>query len=211
MRWWNGVSRVKQYAAATLFAAAAFLPTRALAQDTTLASRTLGARSAPVTVYEMADFQCPYCRDFALQTFPTLKKEYIATGKVKWIFINFPLPMHGNAEPAAEFAMCAARQDRFWQTHDMLYGTQEQWEQLKDPVPFFMAKAGPIGLNRGTLTDCLKSGAGKKVVDADLQGDARAGAQSTPSFYIEGGMMAGNAPLQTFRKVLDSVYAAKKK
>ena len=75
-----------------------------------LAPRTRGAATAPITVYEMSDFQCPYCRRFALNTFPDLDREYIATGKVRWVFINFPLTMiHPNAAAAAEVAMCAAK------------------------------------------------------------------------------------------------------
>ncbi len=53
-----------------------------------------GSATAPITVYEMSDFQCPYCRRFALETFPTLEREYIATGKVRWVFVNFPLTTH---------------------------------------------------------------------------------------------------------------------
>ncbi|HRZ10316.1 MAG TPA: thioredoxin domain-containing protein, partial [Gemmatimonadales bacterium] len=76
------------------------LATPARAQDPT-AARTKGSASAPVTVYEMSDFQCPYCARFALDIFPTLEAEYIQTGKIRWIFVNFPLPMHPNATPAA--------------------------------------------------------------------------------------------------------------
>ena len=90
--------------------------------DAPLAGRSKGAASAPVTVYEMSDFQCPYCRRFALETFPTLEREYIATGKVRWVFVNFPLTsIHPNAVAAAEVALCAAQQGAFWQVHDLLY------------------------------------------------------------------------------------------
>ena len=91
----------------TLFTCAAAPVT---AQDPGLDARTKGAAKAPVTVYEMSDFQCPFCRRFAAETFPLIEKEYIATGKVRWIFINYPLTqLHPNAVPAAEFAACPAR------------------------------------------------------------------------------------------------------
>src|SRR5207247_112706 len=83
------------------------------------------AATAPVTVYEMSDFQCPFCKRHVDETFPTLEKEYIATGKVRWIFINLPLSsIHPNAVAAAEFAMCAARAGKFWPAHDALYRSE---------------------------------------------------------------------------------------
>ncbi len=204
------VQRQRPMVAAAVLLALGGLPGTAPAQDTTLAARTLGSKNAPVTVYEMADFQCPWCGRFARETFPAIKKEYIETGKIRWIFINFPIPsIHPNAMAAAEFAACAARQDRFWQTHDMLYDTQDKWDQLKDPVPYFLSEVPTLKLDRGQLQTCLQSGTGTKMVDEDLAGVARSGAHSTPAFYIEGGMMSGYAPIETFRPILDSVYKAK--
>lgn len=181
------------------------------AQDTLLAARTKGSASAPVTVYEMSDFQCPFCRRFATETFPTIEKEYIATGKVRWIFINFPLTsIHANAAAAAEFAACASRQNRFWPAHDLLYARQDQWATLKDPGQFFMAQAAGLGLKRDPLLACLQSGTGRQLVQSDAAGASRAGASSTPSFYIEGGMMAGAQPITVFRPILDSIVKQKK-
>jgi protein-disulfide isomerase len=194
----------------TLLILSGALAASASGQDTTLAARSMGSKTAPVTVYEMADFQCPWCGKFARETFPSIKKEYIATGKVRWIFINFPIPsIHPNAMAAAEFAACAARQDRFWQAHDMLYATQDKWDQLKDPAPYFLSQVPTLKLDRGQLQTCLQSGAGTKMVNEDLAGVARSGAHSTPAFYIEGGLMSGYAPIETFRPILDSVYKAK--
>ena len=185
-------------------------PLQAQGPDQSLAARTMGSKSAPVTVYEMADFQCPICRDFAIKDFPTIEKEYIGTGKVRWIFINLPLAsIHANAVAAAEFAVCASKQNRFWPTHDMLYQTHDAWENLKDPTPFFESKIASLGINQPTLMTCLKSGMAEAIVRDDASGAERSGAHSTPSFYIEGGMVEGHWPLPVFRHVLDSVYAAK--
>src|SRR5207245_2848170 len=72
-----------------------------------LAARTKGSSGAPITVYEMSDFQCPYCREFALNTMPKLERQYIRTGKVRFIYINLPLiNVHKNAAAAAQAAMC---------------------------------------------------------------------------------------------------------
>ena len=194
-----------------LLAALALAPLALPAQDTLLAPRTKGIATAPVTVYEMSDFQCPYCRRFAIETFPTIEKEFIATGKVRWIFINFPLvTLHPNAMAAAEFATCAAKQGRFWPAHDLLYAKQEAWAPLKDAGQFFMAQAPALGLKRDALLTCLQSGVARKLVEADAAGAVRAGAGSTPTFYIEGGMMAGAQPIAVFRPILDSVWQAKR-
>src|SRR5204863_3912242 len=86
-----------------------------------LAARSKGRPDAPITLYEMSDFQCPYCRAFALGTMPALEQEYISTGKVRLVYINLPLTsLHPNARAAAQVALCAARQDRFWAVHDLL-------------------------------------------------------------------------------------------
>ena len=96
-----------------------------------LASRAKGSAEAPMTVYEMSDFQCPYCRQFALETFPLLDSLYVETGKVRWVFINFPLTsLHPNAVPAAGMALCAAKQGAFWPIHDLLYQHQPDWAKL---------------------------------------------------------------------------------
>ncbi len=181
-----------------------------LAAQDPLDARTKGRADAPVTVYEMSDFQCPFCRRFATETFPTIEREYIATGKVRWIFVNFPLTqLHPNAVPAAEFALCAARQGKFWPAHDRLYADQERWADLRDPGAYFLSLVRPLTLDERQLLGCLQSGTARATVRQDAAGAVRAGASSTPSFYIEGGMMEGAQPIGVFRTVLDSIVKAK--
>lgn len=175
-----------------------------------LTARTKGAASAPVTVYEMSDFQCPFCRMFALQTFPALEREYVSPGKVRWVFINFPLTaIHPNAEPAAEVALCAARQDKFWDAHDVLFRTQPVWAPLKEPGQFFLTLADSAKLDRAAFLACLEKGDTRSEVEADANAAVRAGAQSTPTFYIEGGLLAGAQPPEVFRQILDSILKAR--
>jgi protein-disulfide isomerase len=183
---------------------------RASAKADPLASRSMGSPNAPITVYEMSDFQCPYCRRHALETFPTLEREYVATGKVRWVFLNFPLTsLHPNAAAAAQFAMCAANAGKFWPVHDLLYRNQEVWAPLKDPAPFLLTLADSAGIPRATMLQCLASPAARQAVEADAAGAARAGAARTPSFYVEGGMIEGAYPIAVFRQVLDSIYKVK--
>jgi protein-disulfide isomerase len=193
-------------------AATALCPASGMAQAQTLplTARMKGSATAPVTVYEMADFQCPVCKTFVTSVWPTLEKEYVETGKVRWIFINFPLPsIHANAVAAAEFATCAAKDGKFWPTHDMLYSTQDSWEKLKDPVPFFQSRMPSLGLKADAMNSCLTSGGAAAMVRDDAAGAERSGANATPSFYIEGGMISGLYPLAVYQRILDSVYKAK--
>jgi protein-disulfide isomerase len=197
-------------AAAALIALPAVLPAQQAGAP--LAGRAKGAPDAPVTVYEMSDFQCPYCRRFALETFPTLEREYIATGKARWVFVNFPLTsIHANAVAAAEVAVCAARQSAFWRVHDLLYTHQDTWAPLKEPGPFLATLADSAKISKKMLLSCLASPDTRSKIRADAEGSERAGATSTPSFYIEGGIMSGAQPIEVFRRVLDSVVATKRR
>ena len=186
------------------------LPFGASAQADRAAARTKGRPNAPVVMYEMSDFQCPYCRDFALETMPSLEREYIKSGKVRFTFINLPLTaIHRHAIAAAEVAMCAARQGKFWPVHDRLFQRQPEWAKRQDPGPYLLALADSAGVNHARLTDCLTSRATLPEIEADIKAAHRAGAQITPTFFIEGGLIDGAAPLAVFREVLDSVYRSK--
>ncbi|MEK6767897.1 MAG: thioredoxin domain-containing protein [Gemmatimonadota bacterium] len=180
-----------------------------LQQDDLIAARSKGSPAAPVTIYEISDFQCPYCAQFWRETLPALEREYVARGKVRFVFVNLPLPMHRNAVPAAELAMCAARQNRFWAVHDQLYRHQARWEGLTEPGSFFLALGDSAGANRDSLVVCVRSGATRDVVRSDAEGAYRSGARSTPSFYIEGGLLVGAQPIEVFRSVLDSIIRSK--
>ena len=172
-------------------------------------ARTKGSATAPVTMYIMSDFECPYCGDFARTTFPIIEREYVATGKMKVIFVNMPLPMHKNAEPAAEVAMCAARQNRFWQLHDLLFRHQSQWSDLDEHGPYFLSLGDSAGTDRASLTACLETAATRPLVKADYEGSVRTGAHGTPAFYIEGGLMSGDQPMDVFRPIFDSIIRVK--
>jgi protein-disulfide isomerase len=188
-------------AAASAADSAAFVP---------LALRSKGSATAPVTVYEMSDFQCPFCRRHALETFPALEREFVQTGKVRWVFLNFPITeIHPNATPAAEFSLCAAREGRFWPAHDVLFRQQEAWAKAENPVPLLTGYIDSIGASPERMLACLRDPSTRAALRHDAEGAARAGARSTPSFYIEGGLMVGAYPPEVFRQVLDSVHAAK--
>ena len=182
----------------------------AVAQSDPLAARSKGRRDAPVTLYEMSDFQCPYCRAFALVTMPQLEQEYITTGKVRLIYINLPLTsVHPNAQAAAQVALCAGRQDRFWAMHDLLFRHQDEWAKLPNPETFLLALGDSARLDHTALARCITAKETASEVEADAARARRAGAVSTPTFYVEGGLLEGAAPVSVFRAVLDSIYRTK--
>lgn len=176
-----------------------------------MSARSKGSPTAPVTVYEMSDFQCPYCRRHALETFPAIEREFVKTGKVRWIFVNYPLTsIHPNAVPAAAFAMCAAKFDKFWPAHDLLFLHQETWAPLKNPAPFLMTLADSLKLPKAAVASCLEKQETISLIKTDAEGAAKSGAQSTPTFYIDGALIIGAQPPELFRYVLDSLYRKKR-
>ena len=175
--------------------------------DLMLPARTMGNPKAPVTIYDLSDFQCPFCRDFWQQTLPALEQEYINTGKARLTFINLPIPqLHRNALAAHEVAMCAAAQHKFWPMHNLLYAHQNDWAGLRDPAAYFLALADSAQLDRGAFTACVASGRMQPLINAEREEAVTHGVQSTPSFIIDGALLSGFAPITVWRPVIDSIY-----
>jgi protein-disulfide isomerase len=167
-------------------------------------ARILGSATAPLWVVEVSDFQCPYCRQFHDQSYPELKRAYVDSGKVRIAYVNFPLSSHRNAWPAAESAMCAAAQDKFWQMHDVLFDTQKQWESLASPQPMLDSLAGAQGVELKAFRACVSGHLTKPMIEADIDRATKAGVESTPTFLIGGTMMSGAQPVANFRAAIDS-------
>jgi protein-disulfide isomerase len=130
-------------------------------------SRMKGEANAPVLVYEIADFQCPYCARFAVDVFRQIDSAYVKTGKVRWVFVNLPAPNHANAWLASEAALCAgAEAGRFWTMHDRLFGKPQEWLMLPDPAPVFARYAKEAGVSPDAYQACV---AGDRVASLILQ------------------------------------------
>lgn len=178
--------------------------------DPMLAARTKGSPDAPITIYEMSDFQCPFCLTFFKDYWPAIQEEYVETGKVKFTFLNLPLiSIHSHAAEAHEYAMCAAAQDQFWAMHDRLFETQETWSPMEDATPHFVMLAEQLDLDRAAFKQCIESGSVRSIVASDVRMAFQSGLSSTPTFIIEGGAVQGILPLDDWRTILDSIYAAK--
>src|SRR5881394_2068834 len=109
-------------------------------------NRIQGPASAKLFLVIASDFECPYCKMFHDQAYQQIIQEYAATGKVQLAFLNHPMRSHAHAQVAAEAAMCAAMQGRFWQMHDSLFAAQGRWAMLENPAPAFDTLAARVGL-----------------------------------------------------------------
>jgi protein-disulfide isomerase len=174
-------------------------------------ARIQGSPSAPLWVIEVSDFQCPYCKQWHDQTYDAFLTQYVKTGKVRLAYVNFPLQSHPFAWPAAEAAMCAGAQGKFWQMHDALFRTQTQWEALPSPTAAFDSLALASGVEGRRWRECISSGRMKSLIAADQDRASRAGANATPSFLIGDKILAGAQTIDDLRRVIDSALVKTKR
>ena len=165
-----------------------------------LGDRTLGKDDAPVTIVEYASMTCPHCAHFHETTYPELKKRYIDTGKVRFIFREFPLdPL---AAGASMLARCADK-DKFYPLIETLFQQQTKWA-VEKPIPQLMAIAKQAGIGEQTFNSCLSD---QKMLDAIQAEQKRAtdkfGVNSTPTIFINGRKQAGAATIEDLAKVID--------
>jgi protein-disulfide isomerase len=156
----------------------------------------IGNASAPVTIVEFSDFQCPFCQRVA----PTLKQIREKYGdKVRVVWKDFPLTqIHPQAFKAGEAAHCAGEQGKYWEYHDRLFGNQEalQPDNLKK-------HAADLSLDSATFNACLDSGKYGSRVTAGISQGTRLGVNSTPTLYINGRMLSGAHPYETIAAIID--------
>jgi protein-disulfide isomerase len=170
--------------------------------------RIRGAESAPIWLVEVSDFQCPFCKQWHDQSFATIDREYVQTGKVRLAYLNYPLTsIHKNAQAAAEAAMCASVQGKFWPLHESLFDSQAQWEGAENPMATFDSLAVAAGANRTAWNQCMTSHATAPLIEADRDRTSQAGVRSTPTFFIGDRRLEGAYPVDSFRVAIDAAIA----
>ena len=142
-----------------------------------------------------------------LLTVPEIKKNYIDTGKVRYIFRNFPLGFHANAQKAAEAVHCAGAQGSFWPMHDELFAAQSAWSGLADVTDTFAGYAADLGLDGAALRVCLESGRFAAQVAQEVKEGQAAGVGGTPSFLLNGQLMVGAYPYAEFERRIEAELA----
>lgn len=162
----------------------------------------LGDEDAPVTIVEFSDYECPFCGRFHTQTFGELKSKYIDTGKVKFVYRDFPLSFHPQAQKAAEAAECAGEQGKYYEMHEKLFT-----DGVQGGVASFKQFASQIGLNTGKFNDCIDSGKMVSEIRKDMADGAAIGVQGTPAFYVNGVEISGAQPFQVFQQIIDGQLA----
>jgi protein-disulfide isomerase len=162
-------------------------------------SPVFGPKHAKVTIVEWSDFECPFCGRVG-PTLEEIKKTY---GKqVRVAFRHQPLPFHPNAKPAAEAAMAAHEQGKFWQYHDKLFANQRALDRAS-----LEKYAQELGLNATKFKAALDSGKFRAKVEADAAAGSAAGANGTPTFFINGRQLVGAQPFPAFKAIIDEEIA----
>ncbi|MBI4456520.1 MAG: thioredoxin domain-containing protein [Acidobacteria bacterium] len=154
-----------------------------------------GSASAPLTIVEFSDFECPYCTRL-VKTLKEVEKHYAE--KVRLVFRQFPLANHPHAQKAAEASLCANEQDHFWEMHDLLFQEPKSLE-LGD----IKAKAAAIGVDTTSFNECLDSSRYAERVRQDVRDGSRAGVNGTPAMFINGRFIAGAVPYDEIAKMID--------
>ena len=152
-----------------------------------------GSPSAKVTIVEFSDFQCPYCKRFHVESFPTIEEKYITTGKANFVYRDFPLGGHQYAQKASEAAECANSQGKYWEYHNILFTNQQTLD-----VASLKSYASTLGLDTAKFNSCLDNGEMVAEVKADYDAGVALGISGTPAFVINGKVMTGACPSQSF-------------
>jgi protein-disulfide isomerase len=163
----------------------------------------LGSANAPVTVVEYADYHCPFCEQFYTTDFPDIKTKYIDTGKVKFIYQDFPF-LAPDSETAAEATQCANDQGQYWQFHDYLFNNQGPEGSNDLALSDEETIAKKLGLNTTKFDSCMTTGKYRAFVAQEKANAAAVGVQSTPTVFINGKMILGALPAASFDTAINA-------
>lgn len=171
--------------------------------EAALSDRALGAPDAPVTIIEYSSLGCPHCKSFHMETLPTLKKEYIDTGKVRLVYRDYPLG--GRALAAAMIARCAPK-DRYFGMIELFFRHQEEWARAENALEAILKVARFGGLGEAEVNACLDN---EKLLEG-IRGMAQEAQRkyeidSTPSFIVgeDETKIAGAMPIEAFREAIE--------
>jgi len=166
---------------------------------------SMGSETAPVTIVEFSDFECPYCKQFHNETLPKLKKAYIDTGLVRFIHKDLPLPFHEHAQQAATAARCAQEDGKYWEAYEALF-SQQNCLDCKGPIPV----VATTGVNQRALEQCSKYKEIAQAVTINTSEAELNGIRATPTFVIgpsskslhKGKVIEGAIPWAELQKIV---------
>lgn len=173
--------------------------------NVTADDHVLGDAKAKVTMFEFADFRCPFCERYFTQTFENIKKDYIDTGKVRFVFKHYAF-LGQESVWIAEAAECASEQGKFWEFHDWIYQNQAPESDLayysKANIVKYAGKVSGVDTNR--FASCFNSGKYSQRVADDFNLGDSSGVSGTPTFFINGNKLVGAQPYPVFKEAIDS-------
>lgn len=164
----------------------------------------MGDPNAPVVIEEFSDFQCPYCRQFALQTMPLIIEKYVATGKVYFVYRTLGDWLGPESQLAAEGAYCAGDQGKFWYYHDALFANQGK---VNFSASNLLQLAEAMNLDMDAFTTCVQEYSYREQVNQDLQEGLRAGVRGTPTFFINDKLLVGAQSFSAFQQVIETALS----
>jgi protein-disulfide isomerase len=162
-----------------------------------------GNAKATVTIVEFSDFECPFCQRYYNDAYKQMKAEYIDTGKVNFVFKQFPLTsIHPRAQKAAEASLCANEQGKFWEYHDTLFANQQALD-----VASLKQYAADLKLDTTKFNSCLDTSKYAGTVSAETNQGVTAGVQGTPTTFINGKKIVGAQPYAVIKAEIDAALA----
>jgi len=164
----------------------------------------LGPADARLTIVEFSDYQCLYCKKYFTESFPLLKKDYIDTGKVKYVVRDFPVNEHPQALLAAEAADCAGAQNKFREMHDLLFSAQDSWSFQNNAAETFKAFAIRLNLDVNKFSSCLDSSDYEQEIAKDVSDGNLYKIAFTPTIFVGDKKIVGAQPYDVFKQVIDS-------
>ncbi len=166
-------------------------------------SYVMGSDDAPITIVEYTDYQCPFCSRHFSQTFAQIKQNYIDEGLVRYVFKDFPLSFHAQANDAAVAAHCAGEQDAFYEMHTTLFDNQAQWGN-ENVLSILSDYASNLGLDVEAFDTCMQSGEYDSAIQADFNQGSGFGVRGTPAFFVNGEFVNGAQPYTIFEQVIQA-------
>ena len=158
----------------------------------------LGPATAPITIIEFSDYECPFCKraEPAMEQVLSTYKD-----KVKFVYRHYPLPFHQQARPASEAALCANAQGKFWEYHKKVMASASLTEDTLKQI------GKDVGVDAAKFDTCLKNKEFTKDIDKDLEDGQAVGVNGTPAFFINGRMLSGAQPFEKFKETIDAALA----
>jgi protein-disulfide isomerase len=164
-----------------------------------------GSKDAAITIVEFSEYQCPYCKMYFENTYQQLLKEYVETGKVKYVFRDYPLDFHPEAYPAALAAECVRDQkgdESYFLMHDKLFENQETLSTAN-----YEKWADELGANKAKFKECFDSDKFKDEILKDLTDGKNVGVRGTPAFFVNGRFISGAVPFEYFEAMIEEELA----